>query len=125
AQNSLYPGTITSPLRPRKTNTSRNRCFRICHSWILSQPGEDPDSKTKKAGCRPVTFQSKKPDRDPDSSQKQAHWHPVAFWSRKMILAERNYETHDAELLAIVMSFKHWRHYLEGAKFPIVVITDH
>ncbi len=33
-------------------------------------------------------------------------WHPVAFWSRKMIAAEQNYETHDQELLAIVMAFK-------------------
>jgi hypothetical protein len=40
-----------------------------------------------------------------------AHWHPVAFWSRKMIPAERNYDTHDQELLAIVKSFKQWRHY--------------
>ena len=35
-------------------------------------------------------------------------WHPVAFHSRKMILAERNYKTHDQELLAIVTVFKHW-----------------
>ena len=41
-------------------------------------------------------------------------WRPVAFWSRKMGDAERNYETHDQELLAIVMAFKQWRHYLEG-----------
>jgi hypothetical protein len=53
------------------------------------------------------------------------HWHPVAFWSRKMIPAERNYETHDQELLAIVMCFKHWRHYLEGSRRPVVVLSDH
>ena len=60
-------------------------------------------------------------------SQKgeDGHWHPVAFWSRKMIPAEQNYETHDAELLAIVASFKQWRHYLEGSLFPIEVLTDH
>ena len=54
-----------------------------------------------------------------------AHWHPVAFWSRKMIPAERNYETHDQELLAIVKSFKHWRHYLEGSRHAVVVLADH
>ena len=37
-------------------------------------------------------------------------WHPFAFHSRKMIPAERNYETHDQELLAIVTAFKQWRH---------------
>ena len=52
-------------------------------------------------------------------------WHPVAFWSRKMIAAEQNYETHDQELLAIVMAFKQWRHYVEGAAHPIEVLTDH
>ena len=52
-------------------------------------------------------------------------WHPVAFHSRKMILAERNYETHDQELLAIVTAFKHWRHYLEGSFHPVEVLTDH
>ena len=52
-------------------------------------------------------------------------WHPVAFHSRKMIDAERNYETHDQELLAIVTAFKHWRHYLEGSFHPVEVLTDH
>ena len=54
-----------------------------------------------------------------------AVWHPVAFFSRKMDPAEENYETHDKELLAIVKSFEHWRHYLEGSKYPVAVITDH
>src|SRR2546430_6587021 len=44
--------------------------------------------------------------------RSDAHWHPVAFWSRKMTPAERNYDTHDQELLAIVKSFKQWKHYL-------------
>ena len=59
------------------------------------------------------------------TSKSLAYWYLVAFWSRKMIPAERNYETHDQELLAIVMCFKHWRHYLEGSQHPICVLTDH
>ena len=43
------------------------------------------------------------------------HWHPVVFWSRKIIPAKCNYDTHDKELLAIVKTFKHWRHYLKGS----------
>ena len=60
-------------------------------------------------------------------SQKddESHWHPVAYFSRKMIPAERNYETHDAELLAIVEAFRHWRHYLEGSTHEVLVLTDH
>jgi RNase H-like domain found in reverse transcriptase len=53
------------------------------------------------------------------------HWHPVAFWSRKMIPAEYNYETHDQEFLAIVMSLKYWRHYLEGSYYLFVVEANH
>ena len=52
-------------------------------------------------------------------------WHPVAFFSRKMIPAETWYKTHDQELLAIVEAFKTWRHYLEGCKFEVLVLTDH
>ena len=52
-------------------------------------------------------------------------WHPVAFWSRKMQPAERNYGTPDQEMLAIFASFQHWRHYLEGSKYPTTVLTDH
>ena len=60
-------------------------------------------------------------------SQKQEDgtWHPVAFWSRKLTEVESRYETHDQELLAIVQSFKHWRHYCEGSAHPIEVLTDH
>ena len=41
--------------------------------------------------------------------------HPVAFYSRKMDKPEVNYDIHDKEMLAIVSSFKQWRHYREGA----------
>jgi len=51
--------------------------------------------------------------------------HPVAFWSRKCLPAECNYDIHDREMLAIIESMKHWRHYLEGAKYPIQIYTDH
>ena len=42
-----------------------------------------------------------------------------------MIPAEARYETHDQELLAIVEAFKNWRHYLEGCKYEVLVLTDH
>ena len=42
-----------------------------------------------------------------------------------MIPAETWYETHDGELLAIVEAFKTWRHYLEGCKYKVLVLTDH
>ena len=42
-----------------------------------------------------------------------------------MIPAETWYETHDSKLLAIVEVFKTWRHYLEGCKYKVLVLTDH
>jgi hypothetical protein len=51
--------------------------------------------------------------------------HPVAFLSRKMSPAERNYDVHDKELLAIVAAVKLWRHYLESLTEPFRVVTDH
>ena len=53
------------------------------------------------------------------------HWHPVAFWSWTMVPAERNYRTKDQEMLAIVMSLRHWCHYTEGATHLVRVLTDH
>ena len=51
--------------------------------------------------------------------------HPVAFHSRKLRPAERNYEIHEKELLAILEAFTKWKCYLAGADKPITVYTDH
>ncbi|SOV04568.1 uncharacterized protein UDID_17134 [Ustilago sp. UG-2017a] len=59
---------------------------------------------------------------------KQEHeerWHPVAFYSRKMSSAERNYEVHDKELLAVVACLTQWRHMLAGLPSQLVILTDH
>ncbi len=42
-----------------------------------------------------------------------------------MIMVETRYETHDGELLAIDEAFKTWRHYLEGCKHEVLMLTDH
>lgn len=51
--------------------------------------------------------------------------HPVAFFSRKMTEAEKNYDIHDKELLAIVEALRQWRVYLEGPKYPVQIYSDH
>ncbi|SGZ33170.1 BQ5605_C041g11939 [Microbotryum silenes-dioicae] len=48
---------------------------------------------------------------------------PIAYWSRQYIPAERNYPTHEQELLAIVEALKEWRIDLLGGHFHI--LTDH
>ena len=58
-------------------------------------------------------------------SDKDNELHPVAFHSRSLSSSELNYTIYDKELLAIITAFETWRHHLEGAKFPIQIITDH
>ncbi|CAJ0954243.1 unnamed protein product [Ranitomeya imitator] len=50
---------------------------------------------------------------------------PCAFFSRKFSPAERNYDVGNRELLAMKWAFEEWRHWLEGAKHRVVVLTDH
>ena len=59
------------------------------------------------------------------SQPKNKRLHPVAFHSQKLSDAERNYEIHDKELLAVPEAFKEWPHYLVGTQDPITVYTDH
>ncbi|KAI4898691.1 hypothetical protein NFI96_020791 [Prochilodus magdalenae] len=50
---------------------------------------------------------------------------PIAYFSHKLSPAERNYGIGDKELLAIKLAFEEWRHWLEGAQHPFLVLTDH
>jgi hypothetical protein len=52
-------------------------------------------------------------------------WHPVTFLSKVLNPVERNYEIHDTEMLAIIQGLEEWRHYLEGARHPVEIWTDH
>ena len=38
---------------------------------------------------------------------------------------EQNYEIHDKEMLAIICTLEEWRHFLEGARHPVEIWTDH
>ena len=53
----------------------------------------------------------------------QQDHHPVAYESRQLRIHEKNYPTHDLELLAVVHALKKWRHYLLSQVFELV--TDH
>ena len=50
-------------------------------------------------------------------------WVPVAFFSKKLQAPERKYSAFDRELLAMYLSTKHFRHFLEGR--PFTIFTDH
>ncbi|RVW93842.1 Retrovirus-related Pol polyprotein from transposon 17.6 [Vitis vinifera] len=51
------------------------------------------------------------------------HGKVVAYASRKLKSYERNYPTHDLELVAVVFAFKIWRHFLFGETYEI--FKDH
>ncbi|KAK3556977.1 hypothetical protein QTP70_022326 [Hemibagrus guttatus] len=51
--------------------------------------------------------------------------HPCAFFSQKLNPAEMNYDIGNQELLAVKLALEEWRHWLEGAKHPFTVLTDH
>ena len=48
-----------------------------------------------------------------------------AFFSKKLNSAERNYGLGNRELLAVILAFEEWRHWLEGAAHPFQILTDH
>ncbi|KAI2665369.1 Transposon Tf2-9 polyprotein [Labeo rohita] len=50
---------------------------------------------------------------------------PCAYFSHKLTSPERNYDVGNRELLAIKLALEEWRHWLEGAKHPFTVLTDH
>ena len=50
-------------------------------------------------------------------------WEPLAFYSKKLSPAETKYSAFDRELLAIYLSIKHFRYFVEGRQF--LVYTDH
>ena len=59
------------------------------------------------------------------SQFKEKRLDPVAFHSRKLNDAERNYEIHDTELLAILKGFKEWKHDVVESDRPNTMYTDH
>ena len=49
--------------------------------------------------------------------------HMICYESRKLKEHEKNYATHDLEIVAIVHALKMWRHYLMGRRFELRI--DH
>src|SRR5277367_5168266 len=51
--------------------------------------------------------------------------HPCAFISKSMNDAQRNYDTGDRELLAIIRALQEWRHYIQGSPHTTTLFSDH
>ena len=50
-------------------------------------------------------------------------WHTITFASRFLNTVEQRYSTNELELLAVVWSLEHFKHYLQGSEFTLQ--TDH
>jgi hypothetical protein len=59
------------------------------------------------------------------SQQVDDQWKPVAFLLKSLSETQRNYQIYDRELMAIVLAFEAFRHYLIGHPIPVEVWTDH
>jgi RNase H-like domain found in reverse transcriptase len=51
--------------------------------------------------------------------------HPCAYLSKSLTKEQRNYNTGDRELLAIVWALKKWRHYIQGSGHTTIILSDH
>ena len=56
---------------------------------------------------------------------KDEKWRLVAYISKLLNEAERNYEIHDKEMLAIIQCLEAWRHFLERANNQFEIWTDY
>ena len=52
-------------------------------------------------------------------------WHSMIYWSKKITDVEMHYEIYNEKLLMIIMSFKHWWHYLKNNNYFIKVMLNH
>jgi hypothetical protein len=51
--------------------------------------------------------------------------HPLGYFSRKLKDAERNYDIHDKEFLAIVNSLQKWATYYKSTQHQITILSDY
>jgi len=51
--------------------------------------------------------------------------HPVSFISRKQSAPELNYDVFDNEMLAIVVSLRKWRYFLQGVQHKTIIYSNH
>ena len=61
----------------------------------------------------------------PPAKNSKPKLHPLAYYSATFLLAERNYDIYERELLAVMKALAHWRHYLGWTKHPFIILTDH
>ncbi|KAK1788719.1 hypothetical protein P4O66_002537 [Electrophorus voltai] len=105
--------------------TTAQRAFeelkcRLVKAPILQLPDAElpfiVDVDASEVGIGAVLFQC---------SGRDKRLHPCAYFSQHLSPAERNYDVGNRELLVVKLAIEEWRHWLEGAKHPFLVWTDH
>ena len=51
--------------------------------------------------------------------------HPCAYLSKSLTKEQRDYDTGNRELLAIVLALKEWWHYIQGSGHTTTILSDH
>ena len=59
------------------------------------------------------------------SQEFDCQLYPITFISTSLTKSQLKYSIYDKELLAIKVALEEWRHYLEGARHPFTIYTDH
>lgn len=55
----------------------------------------------------------------------RAKRYPVVFFSKNLTPTEQKYNVEYRELITIKLPLKEWQHWLKGATYPFVILTDH
>lgn len=51
--------------------------------------------------------------------------HPCAFYTGKLNPTKYNNNVENRKLLAIEVALEDWKHWLEGAEHPFLILTNH
>ncbi|KAL5503844.1 hypothetical protein ACEPAH_7915 [Sanghuangporus vaninii] len=110
------------------------------HKFVWTEAQDKAFEAIKKAFETKVALAMPKPDKpytlETDASDvaigavlqqedSQGELRPLGFMSKTLSSAQRNYPTHDKEMLAIIEALGHWRHLLEGTKEPLTIRSNH
>jgi len=91
----------------------------ICEDPVLCQPNMDKPFELE-VDASAFAIGAILTQRDVQSKPQA-----VGYFSKAFTAAERNYNIHDRELLAVLWGLEHWRHLLMGSPHEIKVFTDH
>src|SRR5260370_20202388 len=100
----------------------------MCRKPVLLQPNFRKrfylQTDASAYGVGAILLQAARPDDTPLPKHSKPKLHPLAYYSTKLPPAERNYNIYERELLDMMKSLAHSRHYLGWTKFPFIVLTD-